>query len=114
VLSTKLTLRFLGTAVERVVLRKGAWLPRSFTLNALRKRLRRLIFCTSGDPLCIVFGEADPPLASVLVQFVAQATQRRSRLPLDHASHRGIKASAVAWDGPSVSAEPLALVSVWE
>jgi hypothetical protein len=28
----------LGTKVERVVLRKGAWLPRSFTLNALADR----------------------------------------------------------------------------
>jgi len=45
-------------------------------LNALRKRLRRLIFCASGDPLCIVFGAvtdaqqrpgfpADPPFSSV-------------------------------------------------
>jgi hypothetical protein len=48
-------------------------------LNALRKRLGRLIFCTSGDPLCIVFGEADPPLALVLVQFVAQATPNDDR-----------------------------------
>jgi hypothetical protein len=46
----------LGTAVERS--------PRRL-LNALRKRLRRLIFCASGDPLCIVFGEADPPFSSV-------------------------------------------------
>ena len=44
---------FLGTAVERVV------------LNALRKRLRRLIFRASGDPLCIVLGEADPPFSSM-------------------------------------------------
>ena len=75
----------------------AAWLPRSFTLNALKKRLRRLIFCASGNPLSIVFGEADPPLAGyalVPVQFVAQAIQRRFRRPLDHASRRGIKASA--------------------
>jgi hypothetical protein len=52
-LVTKSKPDFLGTAVERVV------------LNALRKRLRRLIFCASGDPLCIVFGEADPPFSSV-------------------------------------------------
>jgi hypothetical protein len=30
-------------------------------LNALRKRLRRLILYASGDLLCIVFGKADPP-----------------------------------------------------
>jgi hypothetical protein len=49
--------------VERVVLRKGAWLPRSFALNALAGRLRpcRLIFCAFGNPFGIVFGEADPP-----------------------------------------------------
>ena len=34
-------------------------------LNALRKRLRRLIFYACGDPLCIVFGEADPPFSSI-------------------------------------------------
>ena len=45
-------------------------------LNALRKRLRRLLFCASDDPLCIVFGAvtdaqqrpgfpADPPFSSV-------------------------------------------------
>jgi hypothetical protein len=42
--------------VERVVLRKGAWLPRSFTLNALAKQMRlcRRISCAFGDA-CIVF-----------------------------------------------------------
>src|SRR5215208_6884737 len=43
---SKIHSEFLATPVERVV------------LNALRKRLRRLIFCASGEPLCIVFGRS--------------------------------------------------------
>jgi len=35
-----MTKTFVFLEVERVVLRKGAWLPRSFTLNALVPRLR--------------------------------------------------------------------------
>ena len=38
--------------MERVVLRKGAWLPRSFTLNALVLRLR-----TDSPPDICAFGD---------------------------------------------------------
>ena len=102
-------------------------------LNALKKRLRRLIFCASGDPLCIVsLRRSDPPLARhalVPLLFVAQAAQRRSRRPPDHTARRavaitihlllitsqcGIKVSAGAWGAASASPEISASASVWE
>ena len=46
----------------------AAWLPRSFTLNALVRQLRgfaSLDICAFGGKFDIVFGEADPP--SVIV-----------------------------------------------
>jgi hypothetical protein len=52
--------------------------PTELYARRVEKRLRRRIFCASGNPLSIVFGEADPPLAGyalVPVQFVAQAIQ---------------------------------------
>ena len=119
-LLTTLKPDFLGTAVERVV------------LNALRKRLRRLIFCACGDPLCIVFGEADPPFRSIrlgsccvrgagnptTIAPTARPHGSQSRgykysPVINHFSVR-IKASAGAWDELSASVQLLASVSVWE
>ena len=52
----KTFLEFFG-GVERVVLRKGAWLPRSFTLNALVMEMARPLGPLVGSN--IVSGEAE-------------------------------------------------------
>ena len=84
-------------AVERVVLRKGAWLPRSFTLNALvlrlrdgfaagYLRLRRLLPSSSEKPIHLWLRLARDTRATTAVAAAVSAAMfkilQATRLPL--------------------------------